>query len=109
MRKHLIGSFIDAENILPFPTFTNIDTSSNITTAIIKLKEVKQFISSEKVHAKLDIGTLTKMNLTLPNGFDVDICSNATFGHDSTYRACLFSYFNNISFDEFFNSYQQQK
>ena len=117
VRKHLIGSFIDTESVLPFPTFKDIDTTSTITN-IIKLKEVKQFISSEKVNSKLDIGTLTKMNLTLPTGFDVDICSNlellnllpldATFGHDYTYRACLFSYFNNISFDEFFNWYQQK-
>ena len=38
---------------------------------IIK-KEVKQFLSDEKINSKLDLGALTHLNLTLPTNFNLD-------------------------------------
>ncbi len=117
IKKHLVGSFVSSD-ALRLPTFKNIELNEDKPELKIINKNVKQFLSDEKVNSKLDFGTLKHLNLTLPNNFNIDMATSLellnllplddTFNHIYTYRACLYAFFNNISIDDFLNWYSKK-
>ena len=97
-----MGSFISSD-ALALPTYKNIELIEDKPEIKIIKKEVKQFLSDEKINSKLDLGALKHFNLTLPTNFNLDTWTNlellhllpldATLNYIYTYRACLYSVF----------------
>ena len=91
---------------------------------LIKLQREKKqklinTIEIEKATNKFNIGNLPKMNLIVPENFDINnvtaiellnlIPLDISFDHSYTHYICRFCYFNNLTFDNFYQWYSQKQ
>jgi hypothetical protein len=105
-KKHLICSFFNTE-ILELPKFIKPEE-----------EQIKLIIDVDNAYKTFDLGQLPKFKLELPDKFDINETTpeqilqllplNKTFNHNYTHLIARFCYHNNLSFNIFYNWYQQK-
>ena len=119
MTKHLITCFLNP-NAKSLIEFDHMDVEIECPVQKVRREKIKQTIEVERETSSLfNIGNLPKMNLKLDESLDVSTCSNLEllkllpmsieFSHSYTRYVARFAYFNNISFDQFYNEFYIKK
>jgi Ni2+-binding GTPase involved in maturation of urease and hydrogenase len=125
IKCHMITCFIsnDAKNLPEFNFDDELNEELDEEPKIKIKREKKQklinTIDIEKASNKFNIGNLPNMNLIVPEKFDINkvtpiellnmIPLDISFDHSYTHYICRFCYFNNLTFDNFYQWYSQKQ
>jgi hypothetical protein len=118
----MITCFIpdNAKNLPEFTScFITEQTIHQTKQQRIKREKLALTIDIEKASNKFNIGNLPKMKLNIPENFDINKTSaiellnmlpiDEKFEHSYTHYVARFSYFNKLSFDNFYEWYSKKQ